>query len=1005
MKRPSDFVVCLLMAIVVIVGLALLPTIDVGINPPPRQGKTLTVDVKWKGASAKVMENSVTSVLEGVLSSVKGVESVSSESFYGKGRIKIQLKEHTDVSATRFEMSSLLRQVYSRLPEGVDYPVLSGGEVVNDADDNGERKLLLTYNVNADMSPEKIDDTLNACGVVERVRQIDGVKNVTLSGTMNSYCELSYDAQTLEQYGITAADIVTAVKNFTGQKNVIGEVTTNTNEGYGRRKTLCLSTSPIPLSEIPVLTSNGNVVYLNHLVQQEMKKRHPNKYYRINGLNTINLNVEVAGDANFILLSSYLRNKIEGIAVQMPQGVYLSLAYDAAEEERAQMFDLVSRSLLSLVILLLFVWITNRQWKYMAIICISLLLNLLLAIVFYRLLHLKLHVYSMAGMAVSLSLIIDATIVMADHYGYYRNRKVFLSILAAMLTTIGSLVSVYFLPEEWKNNLYDFVRIICINLATSLVIALVFVPTLVNVLHYDCRHSSSIRRIRKWMWWNRTYTQYVNVMQRYKWIAFVLLLLAFGYTLKGFVDHLDDGEEWRRDEKIALHIRGEMPQGGTAYELNQKVIIVENLLKRYSEIKRFTTDINGRGANILVEFQDSCALSSAPFMIEQEVISKLIGIGGADWSTYGVSQMGFSNSLNLQHRENRIWVTGYNYDHVNRYAEDLSKMLMHNTRVRDLVVKVPDRELGNEELFMDYDKERMATYGISPQEVHTELANMLQTVEVGTYDDGTKKTDVVLKPVQSDRWDVWQMNNAYLKGTRHEFKTSRLMDIRQRAAKDYIQKRNQEYVLSVEFNVLGSYQYTNEYIKEMVDSFNLRLPMGYHCQTPTYTMHNDKDAPYWIIGVVVVVVFFICSVLFESLRQPLIIISIIPVSFIGIFLTFRYAGIDFGMGGLASMVMLAGIVINSGIYILNEYHMLLKVQAERHVPKVKLYVKAYNHKIIPVSLTILSTVFGLIPFFFDGEKAEPFWLSFAAGVVGGLLFSVLVIVFVLPLILGLKREG
>ena len=173
MKRPSNFVVCLLMAIVAIVGLALLPRIDVGVNPPQRQGKTLTVDVRWQGVSAKVMENSVTSVLEGVLSGVKGVENVSSESFFGKCRIKVRLKEQADVSAIRFEMSSLLRQVYSRLPEGVGYPTLSGGETVGSGDDKGERKVLLTYHVNADMPEAQIGDYINQ-HVMKRIRQIEG---------------------------------------------------------------------------------------------------------------------------------------------------------------------------------------------------------------------------------------------------------------------------------------------------------------------------------------------------------------------------------------------------------------------------------------------------------------------------------------------------------------------------------------------------------------------------------------------------------------------------------------------------------------------------------------------------------------------------------------------------------------------------------------------------------------------------------------------------------------
>ena len=546
------------------------------------------------------------------------------------------------------------------------------------------------------------------------------MKNVTLSGEMERYIELNYDPQQLENYGLSSVDIIDAVRKFTGQKDIVGDVEDKDGQGGSRRRTLYLSTSHLPLAEIPVTTSAGSVVYLNNLVSQEIKMREPQHYYRINGLNTVNLNIEVDGDANAIYLSSSIRRQIDKLSDHLPDGFYRTLAFGAAEEERAEMTDLVSRSLLSLGILLLFVWITNRRWRYLAIITLSLSLNLLLAIILYWLLNLRLHVYSMAGMAVSLSLIIDATIVMADHYGYYHNRKAFLAILAAMLTTIGSLVSVYFLPDNWQNDLYDFVRIICINLLASLFVALLFVPTLVDVLHYDSRKQKHLGGVRRVVKWNRFYLRYVRVVQRRKWLSGLLVLLAFGYTLHLFIDHIDYQAEREPDRKLALHIQGMMPQGGTASELNQKVVIVENKLKKYPEIKRFVTDINGRRANIDVEFQDSCQNTGAPYTIEQQMIAQLIGIGGADWATYGVSQIGFSNSLNLQHRNNSIWVSGYNYDHVNRYSDDLSKMLAHNTRVRDLIVKAPDKDVEADELFLDYDKERMSVYQVSPKMVYSE---------------------------------------------------------------------------------------------------------------------------------------------------------------------------------------------------------------------------------------------------------------------------------------------
>ena len=96
-------------------------------------------------------------------------------------------------------------------------------------------------------------------------------------------------------------------------------------------------------------------------------------------------------------------------------------------------------------------------------------------------------------------------------------------------------------------------------------------------------------------------------------------------------------------------------------------------------------------------------------------------------------------------------------------------------------------------------------------------------------------------------------------------------------------------------------------------------------------------------------------------------------------------------------------LVNSGIYIINEYRLFLRDGRLGRLPAVRVYVKAYSHKVVPVMLTVMSTVLGLVPFFFDGDK-EPFWFSFATGVTGGLLFSIPAIVLVMPLFLRLKHR-
>ena len=173
------------------------------------------------------------------------------------------------------------------------------------------------------------------------------------------------------------------------------------------------------------------------------------------------------------------------------------------------------------------------------------------------------------------------------------------------------------------------------------------------------------------------------------------------------------------------------------------------------------------------------------------------------------------------------------------------------------------------------------------------------------------------------------------------------------------------------------------------------LPVGYRVYEPSYNYWNKKDASqYYNLFLVLGIIFFVCSVLLESLKQPLVILSMIPISFIGVFLTFYLFEFNFDQGGYASFILLAGISVNSALYIINDWNNL---QMEYPMRKnYMLYFKAFNYKIIPVVMTIISTIAGLIPFIWDGQK-EVFWFSFAVGTIGGLFFSLIAIFVYLPL--------
>lgn len=202
----------------------------------------------------------------------------------------------------------------------------------------------------------------------------------------------------------------------------------------------------------------------------------------------------------------------------------------------------------------------------------------------------------------------------------------------------------------------------------------------------------------------------------------------------------------------------------------------------------------------------------------------------------------------------------------------------------------------------------------------------------------------------------------------------------------------------VRFDYVGSNTLANNEIKEAIDYMNSSvLPIGFSaCNESRGWFYENKEKYAGLILLVIAIIFVICSIHFNSLRYPLSIIFAIPIAFMGLFIAFGVSGITFDKGGFAAFVMLSGITVNAGIFLISS---LLSIKQNK--PTIHHYIKAFNKKVWPITLTIISSILGLVPFLFDGPS-EVFWFCFALGTISGLIFSVIGLVFYLP-IFALKK--
>jgi multidrug efflux pump subunit AcrB len=252
--------------------------------------------------------------------------------------------------------------------------------------------------------------------------------------------------------------------------------------------------------------------------------------------------------------------------------------------------------------------------------------------------------------------------------------------------------------------------------------------------------------------------------------------------------------------------------------------------------------------------------------------------------------------------------------------------------------------------------------------------------------------------MQSNKYDFWNFINEPLKTTSGiSVKMKDFSTITREVTDNSISREDQQYVISVGYDFIGNYELGRIILDRNIEETSALLPLGYTAQSESYRFSWDQaKTNYLLVFLVIVIIYFICSILLESFRQPLTVISLIPFSFIGVFITFQIFKITPDEGVFAAMILLCGIVVNATLYILNDFNSIRRRKPA--LPVKVAYLKAFNGKIIPIFLTKLSTIVGLIPFLLTG-KDERFWFALAAGTIGGLLFSMIGLLVYQPIML------
>ncbi len=1037
LSKGTAFSIVLLFTASALLGLVFLPFLSVRLTPSAG-ASSFTVTTKWGNVSPAIVEARVTSKLEGALSRIPHIKKISSSSSKGKSKITIEPDKYAQTDKVRLEISTIIRRIYKKLPEGVSYPTI---DIYTP--DNKSGNPLITYTLNGPDNGFTLQKYAEN-NIKTAFALIPGVENTTVYGGTGFYWQVSYDKDIIDNLDISTDDIKSAVYRFFNRQQVGFSVSTNDTLTQNRyRFNVILGTKvndTLAWYGIPVTKKGDKIIYLGDICTVKRAPKQALSYFRINGQDAVNIVVYASEGSNALKTVKNIKTIVRRLKEKLPPDYNLAIAYDSTAYIKGELRKIVKRTVLTLLILLVFVFLVSFNFRYVVAIVLSLFTNLALAFIFYYLTGVEIHLYSLAGITVSLGLIIDNSIVMTDHLLFRKNMRIYTALLASTLTTIGSLVVVWFLPSELKFKVWDFALILAINLFVSLIVALFYIPALLTLMKIaGTEKKRKFLSKRSLVSFNRIYLDIIGFMLKYRTAFIVLLVLAFGLPFYMLPDKLESktlpakiynktfGSDWYAEnartivnsylggslrlfsyyvfensyftepQETKLYVSASMPKGATIQQINKVFIKIEQYLSQFANKIDFYCKIFGpQYAELEITFKEKNSDEMFPYILKSKLISRSLDIGGVNWNIYGVGR-GFSASTEVNDVINfKVALYGYNYDKLEDIARLFKKKLEVNPRVRNVNIsgnRYRWEQKKSYEYFAGFNKDIIALYHLNLNDVYNDLFNKsLQSGKRMGFFAGNRYNEINLVPVGFNKNDKWAIFNT---PTKTGNKLGSFINTHKEPEQQTVYKENQSYLRVVEFQYLGSSKFGNRHVNKVINELKKQLPPGYRIKQLKHFGYQKKQAISYtlLILIITLIIFVISAVLFESLRRPFAIILTIPFSFIGVFLIFYLFNLNFDQGGYASFILISGLVVNSAIYLLSEYDI---VKTGNRRPLSVIYVKAFNRKIIPILLTIGSTVVGLIPFVLYG-KYEPFWFALAAGTIGGLLFSVFIIVFFLPL--------
>ncbi len=966
---------------------------------PQEEFPRVDITASWPGASPEVMQTQVTSVLEEAVLAVRGIRKLSSTSHIGSCRLTVEFDTRVNLEFANLALREAIGRVLPDLPYGVK-PVVEPY-----IPDDFRVRPFLTYTISGNYPLQTLREI-----VKDRLEiglgSVDGVSRVEVSGGSDLNVRLTLDQKKLRDLGLHPYMIIQRLLQAL-QVYPSARVQKDREEYLLR-----VAMAPADLKDLGelIVRHQGPVpVRIKDVAEVSLEYAEIFHLNRINGQPTIMLRVLKEKGKNTLKVARQAKARLEQVKKNLPPDLIFRVVDDESQEILDNLRHLYLLAAVITLLIFLMIFIIIRRLSPSLLILSSVIFSAVISFNFIYLFKISLNMLTLGALALGFGIFVDNSIVVFENILRLREsglvpkqaavegaRQVLTPVLASTLTTIGVFFCFPFFQGRLRIYYLPLGIVMSLALATSLLVSFSLIPALSpRLLHPGKRKQK-----------NRVFSAFEKIL-RFSLkhpieILLIIGLITFG-SYRAFKKNVTVGEFFRWYSRDQLNVSLTMPAGTRIEATDELVRQFEEKALAYPCEKQVNSQVLSERGFLTITFPPQVELSAHPYILKDELIRLATNFAGVSIGVYGFDPQGYYSSMSAgRYLDSYIRIYGYNLKKLQDIAADLETRLRRNPRVGEIKSITGQYYWGDvtsTEYILRIKEEALARYNLDPNYVFSHLQSLvrgtfglrLQAIIQG------KERFIEIKFPEAENQDLNRLLETLLVSPGGEqLQVGDLLAVEEKEIPGSIYRENQQFQITVMWEFKGPYKAAENYRKAIFSS--LSLPPGFTATMEYGFFMTTEEKAQLKFGLLaaLAIIFVILASLYESFVQPFIVMLAVPLSLAGVFLAFVIAGYPFDSSAYIGLILLAGIVVNNAIILVDHLNHTRKISG---LSLEEAVVKGTRERIRPVFMTTATTVFGLLPLLLIQLETgrRQIWSSLALATLGGLTASALFIFIVIPI--------